>query len=64
MRLLHLSPVGFTPKSFVSRQLENNLKFISALFIYCSIIDYQFIGNTYAPLLRTFLVNENTDNYG
>ena len=60
----HLSPVGFAPKSFVSRQLENNLKCISALFIYCNIIDYQFIGNTYAPLLRTILVNENSDNYG
>ena len=62
--MFHLSPVGFAPKSFVSRQLENNLKCISALFIYCNIIDYQFIGNTYAPLLRTILVNENSDNYG
>lgn len=60
----HLSPGGFTPKSFVSRQLENKLKCISALFIYCNIIDYQFIGNTFAPLLRTILVNENSDNYG
>jgi hypothetical protein len=38
---------GFTPTSFVSRQLENKLKCISALFIYCNIIDYQFIGNTF-----------------
>jgi hypothetical protein len=60
----HLSPGGFTPKFFVSRQLENKLKCISALFIYCNIIDYQFIGNTFAPLLRTILVNENSDNYG
>jgi hypothetical protein len=60
--MFHLSPVGFAPKSFVSRQLENNLKCISALFIYCNIIDYQFIGNTYAPLLRTILVNETSDN--
>jgi len=62
--MFHLSPVSFAPKSFVSRQLETNLKCISALFIYCNIIDYQFIGNTYAPLLRTILVNENSDNYG
>ncbi len=60
----HLSPGGFTPKSFVSRQLENKLKCISALFIYCNIIDYQYIGNTFAPLLRTILVNENSNNYG
>jgi hypothetical protein len=44
--------------------MENNLKCISALFIYCNIIDYQFIGYTYAPLLRIILVNENSDNYG
>jgi hypothetical protein len=58
----HLSPGGFTPKSFVPRQLVNKLKCISALFIFCNIIDYQFIGNTFAPLLRTILVN--SDNYG
>ncbi len=62
--MFYLSSVGFAPKSFVSRQLENNLKCISALFIYCNIIDYQFIGKTYAPLLRTILVNVNSDNYG
>ena len=44
--------------------MENNLKCISALFIYWNIIDYKFIGNTFAPLLRTILVNENSDNYG
>ncbi len=59
--MFQLSPVGFAPKSFVARQLENNLKCISAFFIYCNIIVYQFIGNTYAPLLRTILVNENSD---
>ncbi len=60
----HLSPGGFTPKSFVSRHLENKLKCSSALFINCNVIDYQFIGNTFALLLRTILVNENSDNYG
>jgi hypothetical protein len=62
--MFQLSPVGFAPKFFVSRQLENNLKCISALLIYCNIIDHQFIGNTYAPLLRNILVNENSDNDG
>jgi hypothetical protein len=60
----HLSPGGFTPKSFVSRQLENKLKCISAIFIDCNIIDYQYIGNSFAPLLKSILVNENSDNYG
>jgi hypothetical protein len=57
--MFHLSPVGFCLSS-----IGEQTKCISALFIYCYIIDYQFNGNTYAPLLRTFLVNENSDNYG
>jgi len=34
-----------------------NLHYIEALYIYCDIIDYQFTGDTKAPLLRTVVVS-------
>jgi hypothetical protein len=40
------------------------LKTVSSLYIYTNIIDYQFVGDSYAPLLRTIMVNENVENYG
>ncbi len=44
--------------------LRTSLNVFQLNFIYCNIIHYQFSGNTFAPLFRTILVNENSDNYG
>ena len=49
---------------FQSNPISNILRTITGLYVYCNIINYQFVGNTYAPLLRTITINENTDNYG
>ena len=34
------------------------------MYVYCNIINYQIVGNTYAPLLRTITINENSEYYG
>jgi hypothetical protein len=53
------------PKPWISSKIENKLlKTVSSLYIYTNIIDYQFVGDSYAPLLRTIMVNENVENYG
>ena len=54
----------FHNKTYFSSKLVNQIKNISALYVYCNIFDYQIVGNTYTPLLRTILVNENSENYG
>ena len=49
---------------FQSNPISNIIRTITGLYVYCNIINYQFVGNTYAPLLRTITINENSDNYG
>jgi len=51
------------PKPFISSPVVNTIRCISSLYVYCNIINYQLVGNTYAPLLRTITVNENSNNY-
>lgn len=36
---------------------DPNPNIIESLFIYCDIIDYQFVGDAYAPLLRNVVVD-------
>ena len=51
------------PNPFISSPINNTIRCISSIYVYCNIINYQLVGNTYVPLLRTITVNENSENY-
>ena len=53
-----------TPPPFVSTKIDDKIKVITSLYVYTNIIDYQFVGNSFAPLLRTISVNEGPEYYG
>ena len=38
---------------------DPNPNIIQSLFVYCDIIDYQFVGNAYVPLLRNVVVENS-----
>ena len=51
------------PNPFISSPINNTIRCVSSIYVYSNIINYQLVGNTYAPLLRTITVNENSENY-
>ncbi len=55
---------GTDPATFNGQISQNYIKSISSLYVYTDIIDYQYVGDTFAPLLRIVGVNENFENHG
>ena len=58
-RILGLVHDWFSPKTPPEIININNIHIVEALYIYCDIIDYQFVGDTKSQLLRTVVVSNN-----
>lgn len=64
LRILNLEPKWYERiglKKYVESGIINDPSptIINSLFIYCDIIDYQYVGDAYAPLLRSVVVDNS-----